>query len=587
MGVAGNLIVRVGANITNFEKQLNKIEKSLNKVGRQVTRAGEQLTTGLTLPIVGAGAALLTLGQKFDEATATIRAGTGATGDELEKLKEDFKEVYKTVPTDTQEASKAIADLSTRLGLSGKPLQDLSIQMLNVSRVMKEDVGSVVESTTRAFGDWGITAEQQGEKADYLFKVSQATGIEFGKLGNMIVQYGAPLRQLGFDFEQSAALMGKFEKEGVNTELVMGSLRIALGKMSREGVTDTSAALQQVVKDIQDAGSAGEANAIALETFGARAGADMAAAIREGRFEIDELLSTLNGSPETINKAADDTLTLTDKFKLLKNDVSTALEPLGELLVEIAEKLIPHIQKFSDKISKLAEWFTNLSPKTQKIILLMIATTAAIGPLLLIVGKVITVVSSVISVIKLLGTALSFLAANPVVLVIAIIAALVVGIVALWKTNEGFRDFITKAWNGIKDTFVSVGSAISNVWEGIKSTIKNSINWVIGKINTFINRINAIKINIPSVNIPGIGTVGGGSIGMPKIPNIPQLATGTNYVPDDMLAMVHKGEAVVPAKYNNGSNGITINITGNKIMNERDASILGDKIVKRLRMAGV
>jgi hypothetical protein len=70
--------------------------------------------------------------------------------------------------------------------------------------------------------------------------------------------------------------------------------------------------------------------------------------------------------------------------------------------------------------------------------------------------------------------------------------------------------------------------------------------------------------------------------------NIPAYATGTNYVPSDGLAYLHKGEAVIPASQNKaGMNGITVNVTGNTISNSRDADKLANTIVSKLRMAGV
>jgi len=87
-----------------------------------------------------------------------------------------------------------------------------------------------------------------------LFSVAQSTGIEFASLSNQLVNYGAPLRQIGFDFEQSALLIGKFEKEGVNAELVLGSLRQALGKMAREGEPAIET-FQRTTEAIKNAGT--------------------------------------------------------------------------------------------------------------------------------------------------------------------------------------------------------------------------------------------------------------------------------------------------------------------------------------------
>jgi TP901 family phage tail tape measure protein len=245
---------------------------------------------GITAVIGGMGFAAYKAGQKFDDALDTIRVGTGATGKALDGLNESFKAVFTTVPTSAAQASTAIADLNNRLGLTGAPLEGLSAQMLNLARITKSDVAPTIAATTRVFVDWGIATDKQSSTLDYLSKVSQSTGIGVNGLSQKVVQFGAPLRQMGFDLQASAALLGKFEKEGVNAELVMGSLRIALTKMSKAGITDASAALKQIVQEIQNAGSTGQANAKAVGYFASRAGPDMAAAIREGRISISELV---------------------------------------------------------------------------------------------------------------------------------------------------------------------------------------------------------------------------------------------------------------------------------------------------------
>ena len=117
----------------------------------------------------------------------------------------------------------------------------------------------------------------------------------------------------------------------------------------------------------------------------------------------------------------------------------------------------------------------------------------------------------------------------------------------------------------IKNAFKTVGNAIKTVFEGVKSTIqrifntianivKTPINAIINGINKVIDKINGLKI--PDW-VPGLG---GKS---PNFNRIPALATGTNYVPEDTLAMIHKGEAVVPKKFNPYANGLDNSTIGN------------------------
>lgn len=500
MAVLRNVVVKIGADISELQKSLNEASKTLDKAGKTLTSIGGTLTKRLTLPIAAATTGILKLGMDFNRAFDKIRVGTGATGEALAGLQDDFRAVYSTVPAGMAEVSTAIADLNTRTGLAGKPLRELSTQMLNLSRITGEELSGMIAGSSRLFGDWSIAAGDTAGTMDYLFKVSQSTGIGFNDLNAKLVRFGAPLRQMGFDLETAAAMLGKFEKEGVNTELVLGGLRIALGKMAKAGITDTKAALEEVTKRIKEAGSTGEANAIALEMFGARIGPDMAAAIREGRFELSDLVSALRTSGETINGAAFETMDFAEQLAVMRNKAAVALEPLGTSLMQAVNSAMPAIEGLIGRISGLVDWFANLSGGSQKLILSFIGIAAAIGPLLTLVGTLTSGVSSAVKAVKWLADAKNLaalkthalaaaqkvaavaqkvlnavMAANPIGLVIVAIAALVAVIIHLWKTNEGFRSAVMAVWNSIK-------AAAASMAAGIKSAFDNIRNWISGLV---------------------------------------------------------------------------------------------------------
>ena len=494
MAVLRNVVVKIGADISELQKGLNDAAKSLDKAGKSLTSIGGTLTKGLTLPIAAATTGILKLGMDFDNAFDKIRVGTGATGDALEALKDDFKAVYSSVPAGMADVSTAIADLNTRTGLAGKPLQELSAQMLNLSRITGEDLSGMIANSSRLFGDWSIAADDTAGTMDFLFKVSQSTGIGFNDLNAKLVQFGAPLRQMGFDLETSAAMLGKFEKEGVNTELVLGGLRVALGKMAKEGITDTKAALEEVTKRIKEAGSTGEANAIALEMFGSRIGPDMAAAIREGRFELSELVSTLKTSSESINGAAFETMDFADQLTVMKNKAAVALEPLGSSLMQAINTAMPAIEGLIDKLTGLVDWFTNLNSGSKMMVLSFIGIAAAIGPVLTLVGKLTSGMGSAVKMVKWLADANnlatlktiamtvaqkaaavaqwllnSAMSANPIGIIIVALVALVGAIVYLWKTNENFRN------------------AVIAIWDGIVAGVKVAIGFIVNLFTTVVN----------------------------------------------------------------------------------------------------
>ena len=289
--------------------------------------------------LVGLGVAAYQLGAEFDDAYDQIRTGTGATGEALEGLKDDFREVATNVPASFDQISQAITQVNQRTGETGPGLQGLATQFLNLSRVTGQDMSASIANVTRLFGDWGIASDDQAGSMDLLYRASQATGIGVNELSGKLVQFGAPLRAMGFDMSEAAVMMGKWEKEGVNTELVLGSLRIAMGKFAKEGVPMREG-LDDTIAKIQKLGPGAEATSLAMKTFGARAGPDMAAAILEGRFELGALLDQVKNGSETINAAAEDTADFAEKWQVFSNRVKLAMEPVANAMFGLAATLL-------------------------------------------------------------------------------------------------------------------------------------------------------------------------------------------------------------------------------------------------------
>ena len=184
------------------------------------------------------------------------------------------------------------------------------------------------------------------------------------------------------------------------------------------------------------------------------------------------------------------------------------------------------------------------------------------------------VVERIISKIKsVISTIVNFISNNvlkPVINTFTTVFDKIWGIVSkvIDKIKNAFtnvKDFIKSVWDTVS---TAVKTTISDVFESIGEIIKTPINAIIDAINKVLQGIN--KITIPDW-VPGLGGK------HTNFSTIPKLATGTNYVPEDTLAMIHEGEAVIPKKFNpyanpvnsstlgamNGSNTTTINVYAN------------------------
>ena len=168
-------------------------------------------------------------------------------------------------------------------------------------------------------------------------------------------------------------------------------------------------------------------------------------------------------------------------FEKGMDGVTEFIEGLGDFATKAIE-VIGNIQSFIDIL-------ITLSP-----IILGVVTTLGSLAVAFKIGEIIDNVKT-----ALIGL-FAAMSANPIVAVIAIIAGLVVALVTLWNTNDGFREAVTNIWNAIKTTVTnvinSIKSVISSVFNAIKSTISSILNSI---KSTFTSVWNSIKSTVSNV----------------------------------------------------------------------------------------
>ena len=345
VNLSGSIDPSLGKAIESAQKKISGLNVKALAVGAAV--GGIAVATGKA--VVEAGKYLKDLGSQFDEAADAIRIGTGATGDALDGLLDDFDEVYKSVPTTMEDASKAIADYNTRLGLTGPQLQEISKQALQVSDMLGDDLGGVIEESSQAFQQWNIDADNMGDAMDYIFKVSQSTGMGFTDLMSNMQKFGPQLQEMGYSFETASALMGQLDKAGVNTEEVLSAMKKSVGALAKEGIS-ASDGLAMYYEQIKNAGTAAEAASIASEIFGTKAGSTMAAAIRDGTLAVGDLTESLLENGETIAGAAEDTYDFAERLQIMKQGLEVALKPMANTVFDGLNKFMPVLQKLMEQI---------------------------------------------------------------------------------------------------------------------------------------------------------------------------------------------------------------------------------------------
>ncbi len=456
---------------------LEEYAKKMQATGDKAKKIGGSLTKNVTAPIMAVGTAATAAWVKIDEAYDNIAAGTGAVGDNLIALQGVFDEVYGSMPVAADQASIAVADLNTRFGFTSDSLSKASEEFLKFSKVTNSDVSSSIALVSRAMGDASIPAEQYGEVLDALTAASQASGLSVDKLTENLTKYGAPMRALGYTTQESIAIFAQWEKAGVNTEIAFSGMKKAISNWSASG-KDARKEFKKTLDDIAACSDIASATSKAIDAFGAKAGPDLADAIKGGRFSIEEMMKTVEASGGTLENTYQSMLSPADQAKVAMNNLTMAGAALGDV---IQQALGPVFEALANVLQSVTSWFKSLDDTTQTIIVVIGGLVAAIGPLIVIFGTLAGAIGKIVllyttfqtasagagGATSLLAGAFSALSA-PVIAIIAVIGAVVAALVQLWNTNEEFRAAVQSA-------IESVQSILSNLWETVINPIFTSI----------------------------------------------------------------------------------------------------------------
>ena len=324
-----------------------RVGRSVADFGNKAKRAAQLATAALVAIGVAAFAAAI----QVDKATRKIQVGTGATGKALKRLKKDFEAVFKTVPQSAEVVGATIASLNTLFdNLQGKTLRKLTKKILDLSRLTGGDANQSALTFGRTMKQFNIGAIESLEVLDKLFRVTQLTGIGFGKLMEDLREFGPVLQIANLSVEEGADLIGRLSAEGINFTRVSPALRQAFIKWGKEG-KNVKEELVKVIAEIKNAGSASEGTAIAAKVFGSEV-ARLVLVVQKGAFSLDDLGKSTKNAGGSIKKSLDITKQWGEEISVLKNIAIIALAPLGKAFLDVFQEVRPQIVEFIELVGK-------------------------------------------------------------------------------------------------------------------------------------------------------------------------------------------------------------------------------------------
>ena len=510
------------------EKELSKLEKTagsgsatLAKIGQVTGEIGDKMEAAgkklsyLSAGIAALGAASLAAFEEVDEGADIVIKKTGATGEAADALEESYKNVAGSIVGDFADIGSAVGEVNTRFGLTGEELEDLSTVFLEFAEINDTDVNSAVEGVDKALKTFNVDQSQAKNVMGLLSSTAQKTGISMDDMLSLLQSSGPTLKEMGLDIGSAVTLMGNFEAAGLDSNEMLGKLQKAATYYNEKGL-DMNEGLSDLILRLQDSSTAADATAEAYEIFGKRGGLAFITAAQEGKISIDDLTTSLDEYGGVVDDTYQQTLDGTDAMKLAWQNMQIGL---GELGSAIGETLAPIMEKVTSAIQSVVEWFTSLDDSTRETIVTIGLIVAAIGPLLVIGGKVMKGISSITTALSTLGNA-SF---GPIGIVIGAIATLTAAGVALfdsWKNayidSSAFKDELDDLKTKNDDLATSIDNtktAYENSVEsieaqtGLAETLTEKLDLLMQSYDGSAEKRAEIQLIVDQLNetVPGLG----------------------------------------------------------------------------------
>ena len=545
----------------------------MQDIGSKMSDVGGTMTQKVTVPIVGVGTAVVKTAADFEAQMDKVAAISGATGGDLEKLEKKAREMGENTKFSATEAGEAF-EYMAMAGWKSEDMISGIDGVLNLAAASGADLATTSDIVTDALTAFGMSAEEAGHLADIMAAASSNANTNVEMMGETF-KYVAPVAgAMGYSAEDVSVAIGLMANSGIKASQAGTSLRTMMTNMAnptknmkeamdtlgislddgqgnmksfreimddlRSGFGDLKIPLDEYNRTVEDLQAKMDDGTITAEeydeeihelnkrAYGAEGAMKaQAAAMLAGKTGMSGLLAVVNASEEDYNKltgAINDCNGVSQEMAdimmdNLSGDITKVKSKLQEIAIQLAKTLMPMIKDGVAWLQKVLDKFSNLDPKTQKLIVKIGMIAAVVGPVLLVVGKIIAVVGSVVSgigsVVGAVGAASAAAgglipmiagiaaAAAPFLIGGAIIAGIIAAIVLIVKHWDDIKEAAGKVKEKVGQMWEGAKEKASEVWGGVKDTVKNAYNAikdvpVIGPIfetitGTLKNQLDFIK----------------------------------------------------------------------------------------------
>ena len=422
-GKLGNLIIGIGLDLKGLSKDLNRVSYKLNRQASKLKSAGSAMSSAITLPLLAIGATGIKMSLDLEKSLNKITNLVGVSSGDLAKYKKDLVIISNETGKSQTELAKALFDL-TSAGLSGdKALAALrkSAKASAIGLGETQVVASAVSSAMNAYESSSLSAAKATEVL--------ASTVRFGKLSaeELAPAIGQVLpiaSAMGVTFDEVGANIATFTRLGIDSKQAATALKSLLsgfsgaaGKKAADALDSIGLSMDGVRKKIREDGLLATLEMLNEKTGG---NVETLSAIIPNIRAFSNVLGTVGAQGDTYREVLDGiskSQTLVDDgFEKIKKSagfkLNSAINELKNVGIQIGDILLPFVIKFAKALSNLVKKFNDLSTPIKSTIVLIGLIVSAIGPLLLIVGTLLSSFTAITTTLSISASAIgSFIAA--------------------------------------------------------------------------------------------------------------------------------------------------------------------------------
>jgi len=412
MAKLGDLIVRVGADTRGLNSALGNVKKKMRQDAGNLKELGRNLSRSVTAPLLGMGALAIKAATDFEFSMAKVQAVSKFTGEEMEVMENQAKELGATTSRSASEVAELQLELA-KLGRTSTEIEQMTESVLSLSIAFDTELGETARVVGATLNQFGLDASESGRIADNMATLFGSSALDLEKFDTAMRTVGPTASAMGLSVEEAGAALGILVNAGVDASTAGTALTKSLTTLAKEGMTGTEA--------INALTSGNLSVAQAFEVFGDRAG------------KIIPILQGTTGAFEDLTqKQIEGTGAALEARKILEDTamggfdrMKSSVEALG---IAFGEVLLPVFNAITKVVAALAIQLSTMS-KTSKTFAIIVGTiVSAIGPLLYIMPSLVIQLKSAKTAVLGLNAAML---TNPYVLATAAIVGLVAAAVAL------------------------------------------------------------------------------------------------------------------------------------------------------------